>query len=352
MAGTAYVDLTFGLAPRSLLIANGNRISISQKSSKESSVEMQHLTARVRERNEIAVDVLQLELEAADGELPHWTPGSHVDVLLPDGDARQYSLAGHSAQSGRWRLGVLVEQDGRGGSRWISENATTGGTLTLSVPRNHFPFAPKSRRIVFVAGGIGITALLPMIADAELRGLAWELHYIGRSLGHMGFLDELAAYGDRVHLYPRDQTSRPDLAGIICTGDAVDVYCCGPEALMEAVEELAHTSEQVEAHVERFSPRPIEGSYQGFDEFEVFFDYSGIAAKVKAGTSILQVAEESGIEVPTSCREGTCGTCETPVMSGEVVHLDSVLSEDEREASATMMICISRANCPRLVLDL
>jgi ferredoxin-NADP reductase len=303
-------------------------------------------------RDEDAEGVVRVSLRSPEGLLPEWTPGAHVDVFLPDGDVRQYSLTGLSHESTEWALGILIEPDGRGGSRWLAEHAQPGATLEVSYPRNHFAYSPGGdSRKIFVAGGIGITPLLPMIGQATAEGAEWELHYIGRSLDRMAFLRDLAEFGDRVHLYPRDVTDRPDLASLVEGSTPVDVYCCGPELLMEAVEELAHSREFVTAHVERFAPRPI-GADRGLDEFEVVFDYSGITAQVGMDQTILDVAEASGIDVPTSCREGTCGTCETPIVSGAVVHLDSVLSDAERETSATMMICISRATCPRLVLDL
>ncbi|QKJ20533.1 PDR/VanB family oxidoreductase [Microbacterium hominis] len=321
-------------------------------SSKESVLEITHLAATVVGCREVARDVLRIELAAVAETFPVWTPGSHVDVVLPDGDSRQYSLAGSPSVPDRWVLGVLIEREGRGGSRWLSEAAVQGAELTLSAPRNHFEYSGAGApRKVFVAGGIGITPLLPMIEQAEIDGADWELHYIGRAREHMAFTEDLARYGSRVTLYPRDTTDRPDIESILLRSLPVDAYCCGPEALMEAVEELGIRHEGIDAHVERFVPRPV-GEDHGYDEFDVYFDYSGIEAHVGPGQSILQVAEDAGIEVPTSCREGTCGTCETPLMSGEVVHLDSVLSVAEREASTTMMICISRARCPRLVLDL
>ena len=296
--------------------------------------------------------VIRLTVEAAEGELPTWSPGAHVDIFLPDGDVRQYSLTGLESNSQSWSMGILVEPQGRGGSLWVAEHAHPGATLEVSYPRNHFSYAAgETSRKVFIAGGIGITPLLPMIATAEAEGVDWELHFVGRSVDRMAYLADLAPYGDKVTLYPRDSAERPDIDRIVARDAPLDVYCCGPESLMEAVEASAHVHENVTAHVERFVPRPV-GPDTGFDEFEVVFDYAGITAQVGPGQTILDVAEQAGIEVPTSCREGTCGTCETPILSGTVVHLDSVLSEAEREASATMMICMSRATCPRLVLDL
>ena len=314
--------------------------------------QVESFTTTVVARAEEGAGVIRLTLKAAEGDLPEWSPGAHIDVFLPGGDVRQYSLTGLAPDPESWSLGILIEQDGRGGSRWLGEYAHPGATLDVSFPRNHFSYAGgASSHKVFIAGGIGITPLLPMIAAAEAEGSTWELHFIGRSLDRMAFLDDLGPFGDRVTLYPRDCAERPDLLRLVERATPVDVYCCGPEPLMEAVEALANADAGVTAHVERFVPRPV-GPDTGFDDFEVVFDYAGITARVGPGQTILDVAEQSGIDVPTSCREGTCGTCETPIMSGSVVHLDSVLSEAERAASATMMICMSRANCPRLVLDL
>lgn len=167
----------------------------------------------------------------------------------------------------------------------------------------------------------------------------------------MAYIDELLDAGGTVVLHPRDEAPRPDVRRLLEGMGAADVYCCGPEGLMETVEEAGRSNPDLHVKVERFVPRPV-GEERGFDGFEVVFEYSGLHASVDAGTSILSAAAAAGIDVPSSCEEGTCGTCETPVIEGEVVHLDSVLSDAERDASATMMICVSRANCPRLVLDL
>ncbi|WP_460775428.1 PDR/VanB family oxidoreductase [Microbacterium sp. GXF7504] len=309
------------------------------------------ITALVTGVREIAADVLQITLEPTSGRFPEWAPGAHVDVILPDGTARQYSLAG-SPTAPTWTLGVLIDRQGRGGSVWIAENARPGTKLTLSTPRNHFPFSAEPEvRPVFVAGGIGITPLLPMIEVADAAGLDWAIHYVGRSMDHMPYADELSVYTGRVHLYPRDTSARPDLDEIIRGHRPTDVYCCGPETLMAAVENLGRTHEDIDAHVERFIPRPL-GDDRGLDEFDVHCEYTGIDVHVGPGQSILNAVAEAGIEAPASCAEGTCGTCETPIISGEVVHLDSVLSDAERQASCSMMICVSRAACPRIVLDI
>lgn len=308
------------------------------------------LTVRVAGRADGAVDVVLLELEAVEGALPAWRAGDHVAIEMPDGDHREYSLTGDPAR-GRWSLGVLVEREGRGGSRWIESAAVPGAVLKVSEPRSHFHFEPEGTRILLLAGGIGVTPLIPMAWEAGGRGLDVEAHYVGRSLSHMALRDELAASGADVHLHPRDLGPRPDVAALVAGGGFSDVYVCGPDSLIDAAEDAVRGRAACTVHSERFVPRVITGD-RGLDVFHVRFDYSDKDGVVTAGSSILDLAENLGIDVPTSCREGTCGTCETPLLAGEVVHLDSVLSEQERQVSATLMICCSRATTTHLVVDL
>lgn len=224
-----------------------------------------------------------------------------------------------------------------------------GDSLRVGWPRNNFRLE-DSPRYVFVAGGIGITPILPMIEAAKTAGAEWELHYGGRTAQSMAFHDELSAYGDRVHFTPQDQYGHLDLAGIFAdvTPDTL-VYACGPEPLLTALEgALAHWPEGT-LHTERFAPRTITRKRPEV-EFDVEFALSGVTATVPAGTPILRVAEESGVTVLASCREGTC---ETRIISGEVDHRDSILTPSEQAANNTMMICVSRAaeNCRKLVLE-
>ncbi len=311
----------------------------------------EHILVRVVGRYVVAESVISVELEPVQGDLPSWSAGAHIDLYTSD-DIRQYSIVGVNESGSAWRLGVLVEPDGRGGSLWISENLHVGAKLKIGKPRNHFEFNSSSDKSkVFIAGGIGITPLLPMIAEAEAKGLDWRLHYVGSSLSKMAFVDELNIHAEKVKIYARDTSPRPDLQAIVGEANSIDVYCCGPEGLMDTVEKMGQSNTSVTVNTERFLPKPL-GDDTGYDEFEVYFEFSDITVKVGREQSILDAAEAVGIEVPTSCREGTCGSCETNIVEGEVIHLDSLLTENEREASETMMICISRAKCSRLVLDL
>ncbi|MGK2853495.1 MAG: PDR/VanB family oxidoreductase [Microbacteriaceae bacterium] len=299
-----------------------------------------------------AVDVLALGLAAADGSsLPSWQPGSHIDLLLPTGVERQYSLSGDPADSSVWRIGVLRESDGRGGSEWIHRNLVVGAAIRSRGPSNHFIFAPDAR-VQFIAGGIGITPLLPMIRAAEAAGIDWRLSYAARTRARMAFLDELSSYGPRVRLHIADENGRLDLPMLL---DALPrhthLYSCGPAGLLDEVERLAATRAPGHSHMERFEPKVLSEPVLR-EAFEVELLLSGRTLTVPEDRSILEVVEEAGVFVLSSCREGTCGTCETAVIDGEVDHRDSILSADEQRMNDRMMICVSRSACPRLTLEL
>jgi ferredoxin-NADP reductase len=302
-------------------------------------------------RREEADGVVGVELALPDGALlPEWTPGAHVDLVLPTGLTRQYSLCGNPADRGRWRLGVLREPAGRGGSRWIADELAPGTTLRVRGPRNNFPLLP-AERYVFVAGGIGITPLLPMIRSAQAAGADWSLHYGGRTRPSMAFLDQLAGYGDRVRLQPQDEVGLMDLAGALAghTSGTL-VYCCGPAGLIDAVEQRCRDLGPGVLHVERFAAASAVDAGEATG-FEVVCDRTGITVTVPPELSVLEALENEGVAVLSSCTEGTCGTCETAVLEGTPDHRDSLLTDEERAAGDTMLICVSRCLGPRLVLD-
>lgn len=308
----------------------------------------------VSARQDITDDLFVVELKHPLGDtLPEWEPGAHIDVQIEGNDLRQYSLAGILGDKHTWRLGIRKETDGRGGSAWIHANAVVGSEILVGGPRNHFEYKNGTGQpVTFIAGGIGITPIIPMIEQAIAEKRPWQLHYVGSTLENMPFREELAALGGDVFLYPRDSSPRPDVTSIILELTfGASVYSCGPEALMQQVEECGHKRTDLDINVERFSPREV-GDDRGLDTFEVEFNYSEKTVQIGPDQSILQAARDAGIEVVSSCQEGTCGSCETPVMKGKPIHLDSVLSEKEREESACMMICVSRSLTDRLVLDL
>jgi ferredoxin-NADP reductase len=304
-------------------------------------------TLRVVARVAAAASVDLFDLALDDGALAVLRPGDHIDVLLPGGGERQYSLM--PAEAGRWRIGVLREPLGRGGSQWVHDSLSVGETVRVRGPRNHFTFEPGSSA-VFLAAGIGITPIAGMIAAASRAGIDWQLHYSGRAREHLALVDELeAAHPDRVSVYTSDAGTRADLAAIIAAAPrTAELYCCGPAHYLDAIEPLAGTHL---VHMERFEPKQLhEPVFTG--PFEVELALTGETLVVPPDRSILDVVEEAGVFVLSSCREGTCGTCETPVLEGEVDHQDSILTPVERARNDVTYICVSRAACPRLVLEL
>jgi ferredoxin-NADP reductase len=283
----------------------------------------------------VADDVVELELSGPD--LPDWTPGAHVDLHLAPGLVRQYSLCGPG-----FRIAVLREKAGRGGSAFVHDRLAVGDRVEVGGPRNHFPLV-TAPRYLFVAGGIGITPILPMIAAAEAAGAEWRLLYGGRSRRSMAFLDRLP--DDRTD--PRVTVQAGgllDLPAAVAEAPGAEVYGCGPAPMLDAL--LAACPA---AHVERFTPVEVDLPER---PFEAVLARTGVTVTVPAGTSLLTAVEAAGVDVLQSCREGTCGTCETTVLEGTPEHRDSVLDETDRAAGDAMMICVSRARGDRLVLDL
>lgn len=299
-----------------------------------------------------AQDVLSLTLASPEGAaLPRWDAGAHVDLVAPGGKVAQYSLCG-PLDAPTWRIAVLLQRQGQGVSRHVHEQLRPGQLVRSSDPRNHFRLAPGSRYL-FIAGGIGITPILPMIQVAARAGSDWELVYGGRSRRSMGFLAELEGHGPRVRLFPEDEAGRPPLA------DCLDrlapqtlVYCCGPAPLIAAVESLAAERGLKPPVVERFAAAPAGPAATADGAFLVKLARSGREVTVPADRPVVDVLLEQGIHVPTSCRQGVCGSCETRVLAGRVDHRDAILSDAERQRHDTMMVCVSRALDGELTLDL
>ncbi|MEU7559601.1 PDR/VanB family oxidoreductase [Streptomyces eurythermus] len=304
-------------------------------------------------RTDEADGVVSLDLRRADdAPLPAWTPGAHIDLVLAPDLVRQYSLCSSPEDTRVWRVAVLREKEGRGGSLHVHEGLSEGDPVRVRGPRNHFPLE-GAEKYLFIAGGIGITPILPMLERAERQGSAWELAYGGRTLASMAFRDALVArYGERVRIRPEDVYGLLDLDALLGTPrPGTLVYCCGPEPLLKAVEERCADWPAGTLHVERFTPREPQAPLRD-GAFEVELAQTGVTVSVPPDKSVLQAVEEAGVRVLSSCREGTCGTCETTVLEGTVDHRDSLLTPAEQEAHDTMMICVSRAACPRLLLDL
>lgn len=301
------------------------------------------IPALIVSRTEPAEGVLALTLESA--ELPDWAPGAHLDVTLPSGLVRQYSLCGDPGDRGRYTIAVRLVEDGRGGSREAHTQLVEGAELPVRPPRNRFPLA-ASPAYAFVAGGIGITPLLPMLRAATAAGADWTLLYGGRSRASMPFLDELAPYGDRVTVVPEDEAGLPDLSALGALGPGTLVYCCGPAPLMAAVEAAASAGTPV--RLERFAPATAGGGETR--PFTVELHRSGLVVEVAAGESALTAVRRELPNTPYSCEQGFCGTCQHRVLAGDIDHRDTLLTDGEREDS--MLLCVSRAASDHLVLDL
>lgn len=307
--------------------------------------------AVVREVSEVAADVVEIALSPADGSgLPPWTPGAHIDLVLDAETTRQYSLCGSPAELDLYRVAVLRAPDSRGGSE-AAHRLRSGATIRIRGPRNHFPLQ-SSARYLFVAGGIGITPLLPMIEEVEAAGADWELHYGGRSRDSMAYLSLLEKYGERVVVVPQDEQGLLDLATILGSPRPHTlVYSCGPEPLLAAVEAACATWPPGTLHLERFSAKPRDPSGEEDTGFELVLQRSGLTLSVPPDRTVFEVMRHNGVSVLGSCLEGICGTCETGVLDGEVDHRDSVLDEEERAENDAMMVCVSRCRSARLVLD-
>lgn len=303
----------------------------------------------VERRTQEAAGVVSLVLADAGGaELPRWEPGAHVDLRLP-GFTRQYSLCGDPADRHHYRIGVLLEPAGRGGSQFVHDGLHTGCAVAVSPPRNRFRLG-SAAEYLFVAGGIGITPLLPMIAQVAAEGLPWHLTYGGRSRRSMAFLGELATYGDKVRVVPQDEFGMLELAGLLAARGGRHVYCCGPEPLLLAVERLCADWPAGSLHVERFVAPAAEGPDEP-TAFEVECAESGLTVMVPPDKSMLDALLEAGVDLSYDCREGTCGTCELDLLEGIADHRDAVLSAGERAAGDLVFPCVSRARSGRLVVD-
>ncbi|MFI0230769.1 PDR/VanB family oxidoreductase [Streptomyces sp. NPDC017086] len=291
----------------------------------------------------IADGVVQLRLEGS--ALPRWEPGAHLDLVLPSGLVRQYSLCGDPADTSSYTVAARLVADGRGGSREVHERLAAGMELEARGPRNRFPLA-DAPAYVFVAGGIGITPVLPMLR-ALPAGAEWRLLYGGRTRASMPYLEEVARLaGDRLTVVAEDEDGRPDLAALFAdTAPGTAVYCCGPQGLTAAVEERLPAGAAL--HVERFAPRTGPG---GDTAFALELRRTGRTVPVPAGSTVLAAVRRVLPDTAYSCEQGFCGTCRQRVLEGEVDHRDELLTDTERRDS--MLICVSRAHGGRLVLDL
>ncbi len=315
------------------------------------------LNLAVRERSVVAADqdVVAFTLAAVGGgELPRWRPGAHLDVTLPSGAVRQYSLCGDPRDRYRYRIAVRRIPEGKGGSIELHDTVRVGDVLGVKGPRNAFPLATTGhlnagvRQFHFVAGGIGITPILPMLAVATERGLPWTMTYAGRSKESIPFRDELARYGERITVRTDDEGGMPTAADLLPPlHPDLAVYCCGPGPMLKVIRDAVAEYPGAELHFERFSAPPIENGVP----FQVQLGGGGPVLDVGPQNSALDAVLAARPGTPYSCRQGFCGTCKVKVLAGNPDHRDTLLTETQR-AEGQMLLCVSRADGGRLVLDI
>lgn len=302
-------------------------------------------------RDETAV-IRVLELNPVAGKLPEFTAGAHVDLHLPGGMIRSYSLLNSQAETHRYVIGVALDSASRGGSRCIHENIREGDVLTISEPRNLFPVAEAALESVLIGGGIGVTPMLSMASRLNALNRPWKLQYCCRSRNSAGFLKELSQYGDHIQLrFDDEEKGFLDMEALLAASPDAHFYCCGPKPMMAAFVAAAKAqglpSERV--HIEYFAP-PTDVQPGG--GFEVELARGKRVITIPIGKTILEVLQEEGIDTTYSCEAGICGECQVDVLDGIPDHKDHVLGDAERASNKVMMICCSGSQSPRLVLDL
>jgi vanillate O-demethylase ferredoxin subunit len=294
------------------------------------------------------------EFRMPDGsDMPIFTAGAHVDVYLPNGAIRQYSIASPQADRQRYLLGVKLDPKGRGGSRCLHEDVRVGSVLKIGLPRNNFPLVEDATASVFIAGGIGITPMLCMIDRLQALGGNWRLHYAVRVRAEALLHAALARPDDRAHLHvDREQNDRVmDVAAIVDTAPPdAHLYCCGPAPMLAAFEAACASRPHERVHLERFSAADNLAATGGAYTVELTRSKRSIA--VAPGQTLLQALQAAGVKVKVSCEQGICGTCETRVLAGTPDHRDTILSDEEKASHETMMVCCSGSLSPTLVLDL
>ncbi|NYT25318.1 oxidoreductase [Alcaligenaceae bacterium] len=319
------------------------------------------VAVRVARKWRGADDICVLELESSDGgPLPSYAPGAHIDLHLPGGVSRQYSLSRYRPSPQRYQLAILREPASRGGSMAVHEKLKEGDSIQISSPRNLFALAQDRRPALLLAGGIGITPILCMAEFLASSGRDFELHYCGRSSSRMAFLDRLDEddMSARVHIHTDDGSpeQRLDIEAVLARHSRDShIYVCGPTGFIDAMVAKAlnqgWTSDHI--HFERFSNADVmlrdDGSEQGF---EIELASTGEIVPVGPDESIIEALARHGVFVETSCEQGICGTCLTGVKAGTPDHRDMYLSEDEKKKNDQFLPCCSRSKTPRLVLDL
>ena len=322
------------------------------------SIHQATIPVRVSRKQQEALDICTFELEAQDGSpLPGFSAGAHVDVHLPGGLTRQYSLCNDLTETHRYLIGVLRDPASRGGSAAMHDQVSEGQILQISAPANHFPLAHDARAHLLLAGGIGVTPILCMAERLANSGGDFEMHYCTRSPERTAFRQRIAdsRFASRVHFHFDDGAAdqKLDMAGLLATpASGTHLYVCGPKGFMDAALNMARARGWPESqlHYEFFAGALIASDTDG--SFEVQVASSGQIVAVPLGKTVVQALLEAGVEVQMSCEQGVCGTCLTRVIEGIPDHKDLYLTPEEQAANDQFTPCCSRSKSARLVLDL
>ena len=309
---------------------------------------------QVSRKEALAGGIVLFELRDPGGkELPPFTAGAHLTVQVPAGMRRNYSLSSNPAETGYYQIAVKRDPGGRGGSVSMADDVHLGDLVLISEPRNNFELHPRADKFLFIAGGIGITPVLSMMRHLKAQGHQdFQLVYCTRDPENTAFFTELTGpeFGPHVHMHHDygDLNNAMDFWPVFETPGKAHVYCCGPRGLMDAVADMSGHWPSGSIHFESFG---VDASvYAENTAFSVKLQKSGISVPVSAGQTILEALRSAGLQVPSSCESGTCGSCKTRLLAGEAEHRDMVLSDEEK--AGNIMVCVSRAKSPELVLDL
>ena len=316
------------------------------------------LTVRVRSLTWEAEGVLCVELVAPDGAaLPVFEAGAHIDLQLPlpaGVASRSYSLCNDPRERHRYVVGVGLDRASRGGSRWVHEQLRPGALLSITAPRNHFRLNEAAPSFALVAGGIGITPILAMARRLHTLGKPVQVLLAARHRGEAAFVDTMRALAPELTLHLDSEAGGPPKlhAWLAALPVGTSAYCCGPAPMLDSFEKACAELGLTDAHIERFAAAPAPADARPPGGFTLVLERSGRSIEVPAEKSVLDALLDAGIDMPYSCMEGVCGTCETRVLDGEIDHRDGVLSAVERKRGDVMMVCVSRCKGERMVLDL
>ncbi|RRQ27404.1 oxidoreductase [Rhodococcus sp. Eu-32] len=309
-------------------------------------------TLRVQQKNYEADGVTSITLVDPEGApLPTWEPGAHVALHLPGGLVREYSLCSDPHDASKWTVAVLRAEKSRGGSVLVHDKLSVGAQIEAAGPRNAFALDDDASHHVLIAGGVGITPIVTMMRRLERTERTWTMLYAGRSRASMAFVDEISGSTSATIHADDEQGGLPDLPALLGgLGAGAVVYCCGPAPLLDAV--AAAMPPGATLRTERFSAPEIVVPDGGDTAFDVVLDRTGGRIPVAPDQSVLDALLDAGVDLPSSCTEGICGTCEVGVVKGDVDHRDFLLGEAEHAANRTMFPCVSRCRSAELVLDL